>query len=190
MAECLSAHGIGGYNLLTQLLRPFPELRGFYFGVRSEIYRMCEPKEDSTTAYIHLKEIQTKRDAHSLLIFYKPLKPVRLAEARYTADLRNSLLAPLVSPRKDGINALIGLFSKNEFCPAILTFQILVDFLTKMKVPAGQFPLACKEGKMLVLTVKNTPHRDTQSVAFQIDTIENDRKIPLELIIFNVKSFD
>jgi hypothetical protein len=115
VAGCLNAHGIGGYNLLTQLLRPYPELRGFYFGVRSELYRLCEPKDSSTTSYIHLKEIQTKRDTNSLSIYYKPLKPALLIEGRYTADLRNGLLQPVLNPQKDGPNKLVGFFSKNEF---------------------------------------------------------------------------
>jgi hypothetical protein len=187
VAGCLNAHGIGGYNLLTQLLRPYPELRGFYFGVRSELYRLCEPKDSSTTSYIHLKEIQTKRDTNSLSIYYKPLKPALLIEGRYTADLRNGLLQPVLNPQKDGPNKLVGFFSKNEFCPAVLTFQTIADFLSNKKIPAGQFPLGCREGTMLALTIKNTPRSDSQVVTFELGTIENTQKVPLEFIIFNFK---
>ncbi len=40
---------------------------------------------------------------------------------------------------------------------------------------------------MLALTIKNTPRTDSQVVTFELGTIENTQKIPLEFIIFNFK---
>lgn len=187
MASCLNAHGISGYNLLTQLLRPYPELRGFYFGVRAELYRLCEPQDSSATSYIHLKEVQTSRDTNSISIYYKPLRPTRFIEGRYTADLRNSLLHPVVNPQKYGQNKLMGFFSKNEFCPAVLTFQTIVDFFSNKKILGGHCPLGCKEGTILALTIKSTPRSDSQVITFELGTIENTQKTPLEFIVFKFK---
>ena len=120
-----------GIERLKTTLKEYRDLRGFYFGVRSVLYRMCKPSEDGETVYTQLREIQTQKKGDGLYIDYRPLRVQNVTRITYTANTTSALLKPLRNPvqkgdepedfgardiRADGMNLVIQLGHRQLRC--------------------------------------------------------------------------
>ena len=173
MSNCLNAHGIEGYNQLTRLIRPHLDLRSFYFGARSVLYRLCVPANENDTSYTRLSEIDANKKGDIVLVEFKPIRKLRISRITYSADTRSALLGPLCKPRQSGDEELGGYFSKQLFCPIVLIFE---DVIKTIGLVPGDFKpinLGCSGvfvGSLMRETSNNSGERKQSYVFTCVDT--------------------
>jgi len=123
----LAIDGLEGYDRLAQLLKPHRDLRGFYFGVRSTIYRMCVPTEEGDTCYTELREIKIQQKGDGICIDYRPFRKGKIIRIMYTANTQSETLDPLRNPQPDGQDNLGGYFDKGAFDLILSVMEDVVD---------------------------------------------------------------
>lgn len=185
MKDCLDTHGIEGLNQLNDLLRPYLDLRSFYFGVRSILFRHCQPPDAADTSYIQLREIVFERKDEIFSVKYTPIKRAKIARINYSADTRSESLNPLISPRTGGAEELCGYFSKKTFGPIMCVFE---DVIASFRQGVSDFKpkeLKCKGDLSGSLTREISEAKGISVHTYKLFCAHNPQKnAPSEVISF------
>lgn len=170
MNQCLGAHGIDGLSRLSELLRPYLDLRGFYFGARSALFRECVPEEKGETVYLQLREIAIEKKGDVCSVEFNPLRKQRVSLISYVGDMRSNLLSPLKNPCKGGEHQLGGYFSKHSYCAIIHTLTDVINLTTAAPdgVEFKPIPLNCQEHFSGTLKRDSEEHKGMQKYSYKL----------------------
>jgi len=166
-------------------LEEYRDIRGFYFGVRSVLYRMCKPSEDGETVYTQLREIRTQKKGDGLFIDYRPLRVQNVSRITYTANTTSALLKPLHNPVQKGDEQLGGFFDR-DFLNLIL--PVMEDVVSRLKSGEGDFQsqeVKCPGGIKSVLKRAEDKEKGKVTLCYRCYLRERSGKeIPSEEIKF------
>jgi len=177
------------YNRLTQMMRPYRELRGFYFGVRSTLHKMCSDTEQSDTFYTQLKEIKTQKKGDGLYIDYNPLRKKNFSRVMYIANMNCPLLYPLQQPHDKGEEDLGGYFSKKAYELILPVIEDVICVMNSGKIDFKDIEIQFEKGSKAILKRIWNEDKGKIILCYRFNYCETDgTEIPSEEIRFFIDS--